>query len=193
MARASVGDYTRAEEPFHRACLLDPLLPDACLYFGRTLYLLDRFEPALDVLRRAPQSGQVHRIEALCLAALGRAGEAETAFRQAMSLPNHAAPDDDPGIDYGVFLFRQGRAEEALGPLRSAVQRHPGAARGQMELGGVLLALDQVPEAAEHLEKAVSLNGRSARAHLLLGKAYRRLGKNDLAQRELDQGSRTVK
>ncbi len=110
-----------------------------------------------------------------------------------MSLASHAAPDDDPAIDYGVFLFRQGRAEEALAPLRLAVQRHPGAARAQMELGCVLLALDQVAEAAAHLEKAVSLDGRSSRAHLLLGKAYRRLGKNDLAQRELDQGSRTVK
>ena len=197
VARAAVGDYAGAEEPFHRACLLDPLLPDACLYFGRTLYLLDRFEPALDVLRRAlekdPQNGQIYRIEALCLAALGRAGEAEAAFRRAVSLADHAAPDDDPAIDYGVFLFRQGRAEDALGPLRSAVRRHGGAARAQLELGCVLLALDRVPEAAAHLEKAVSLDGRSSRAHLLLGKAARRLGKNDLAQRELDQGSRTVK
>ena len=110
-----------------------------------------------------------------------------------MSLPSRAAPDDDPAIDYGVFLFRQGRAADALGPLRSAIERHPRAARAQMELGCVLLALDQVPAAAEHLEKAVSLDGRSSRAHLLLGKAYRRLGKNDLADRELDQGSRTVK
>ena len=31
-------------------------------------------------------------IEALCLAALGRAGEAEAAFRRAMSLAHHAAP-----------------------------------------------------------------------------------------------------
>lgn len=193
VARASLGDYAAAEEPFHRACLLDPLLPDACLYFGRTLYLLDRFEPALDVLRRARQNGQVYRIEALCLAALGRGAEAEAAFRRAMSFPNHAAPDDDPAIDYGVFLFHQGRAADALAPLRAAVEGHPEAARAQMELGGVLLALDQIGEAAAHLEKAVSLDGRSSRAHLLLGKAYRRLGKNDLAQRELDQGSRTVK
>ena len=188
-----MGDYTRAEEPLHRACLLNPRLPDACLYFGRTLYLLDRFETALDVLRkvreRDPQNGQIVRIEALCLSALGRAAEAETAFLRALSLPQRGSRDDDAAIDYGVFLFRQGRAEDALGPLRSAA----GAARAEMELGCVLLALDRVAEAAAHLKKAVSLDGRSSRAHLLLGKAYRRLGKDDLAQQELDKVSRTVK
>jgi Flp pilus assembly protein TadD len=197
VARAAMGDYAAAEEPFHRACLLNPMLPDACLYFGRTLYLLDRFEPALDVLRLAgekdTQNCQIHRIAALCLEALGRLREAEASFRKAMSLPGASAPDDDPAIDYGVFLFRQGRAEDALAPLRSAVQRHPTAARAQMELGVVLLALDRVSDAAVHLEKAVSLDGRSSRAHLLLGKAYMRLGRDDLARRELDQGSRTTR
>lgn len=197
VAHASRGDYESAEEPFHRACLLDPLLSDACLYFGRTLYLLDRFEPALDVLHRAldqdPQNAQLHRIEALCLEGLGRTADADAAFRQAMRLKNLGAPDEDPAIDYGVFLFRQGRAEEALPPLQDAVKRHSDAARAHLELGCVLLSLDRVQDAAVHLERAVTLDARSQRAHLLLGKAYLRLGKPALAQQHLDQGSRTVK
>ncbi len=196
-AHASRGDYASAEEPFHRACLIDPLLPDACLYFGRTLYLLDRFEPALDVLRRAlekdPQNAQLHRIEGLSLEGLGRTADAGAAFRQAMRLKNLGAPDEDPAIDYGVFLFRQGRAGEALAPLQDAVKRHSDAARAHLELGCVLLSLDRIQDAASHLERAAALDARSQRAHLLLGKAYLRLGKPDLAQQHLDQGSRTVK
>ena len=61
------GDYAGAEEPFHRACLLDAKLAGACLYFGRTLYLLDRFEQAVSVLRTAlandPGNAQIYRIE----------------------------------------------------------------------------------------------------------------------------------
>jgi Tfp pilus assembly protein PilF len=177
--------------------LTDPALADACLYFGRTLYLLDRFEPALDVLRRAierdPQNAQLHRIAALSSEGAGRTEDAEAAFRQAMRLKSVGVPDEDPSIDYGVFLFRQGRAAEALAPLEDAAKRLPRASRAHLELGCVLLAVDRVPEAAAELERAVAIDSRLQRAHLLLGKAYLRMGKADLAQQHLQLGSRTVK
>src|SRR5215471_3480843 len=50
---ASKGDFESAETPFRNACERQPTLPEACLYYGRTLYLLNRFQPAIDVLRRA--------------------------------------------------------------------------------------------------------------------------------------------
>jgi protein O-GlcNAc transferase len=181
VAYSSFGDYLHAEEPFHKACLLKPLLPDACLYFGRTLYLLDRFEAALDVLRRAqendPRSAQIRRVEALSLAALGRNSEAEAAFQEALRMENRGVPADDPAIDYGVFLFHQGRAEEGVAPLREVVRRHPDIGRAQLELGCVLLALERVEEAAGHLERAVALEPQSERAKLLLGKVRVRMGR----------------
>ena len=190
---ASRGEYPKAEEPFQKACRLNPKLPDACLYLGRTLYLQDRFGDALDILRKVDATAQSRRIEAMSLEALGRASEAQTAFQQAMRLAENSPPNEDPAIDFGVFLFRQGRAEEALPLLREVVTHHPDAARVHLELGCVLLALDRVEDAAWHLERASALEPGNARAHLLLGKAYLRLGKVEMAQRELDQGSRTVK
>ncbi len=197
VVHAALGDYTRAEEPFHRACLLDAKLPDACLYFGRALYLLDRFEQSVNVLRTAllsdPRNAQILRIEALALEASGKTAEAESAFREAIRLDKNSPPNEDPAIDYGVFLYRQGRAEAALEPLQAAVQRHPDAARAQLELGCALLELDRVEQAATHLERATALDPQAPRGHLLLAKAYQRLGKSELARKELDQGSRTVK
>jgi tetratricopeptide (TPR) repeat protein len=197
VTHAAQGDYAGSEEPFHRACLLDPKLTDACLYFGRTLYLLDRFDQAVNVLRTTlandPRNPEIYRIEALALEALGKADEAGAAFRQAIALNKDSAPNENPAIDYGVFLYRSGRAEAALGPLQAAVRRYPGAARAQLELGCVLLALDRVELAAAHLERATALDPQGARGHLLLGKAYQRMGKNELARKQLDQGSRTVK
>jgi tetratricopeptide (TPR) repeat protein len=195
--RAARGDYAGAVEPFHRACLMDPKLPDACLYFGRTLYLLDRFEDALNVLRNAltndPLNAQILRVEAMALEAAGKTAEAETSFREAIRLDKGSPGNEDPAIDYGVFLYREGRTEAALEPLEAARRRHPDAARAQLELGCVLLALDRVAEAAAHLERATALDPRGARGHLLLGKAYQRLGKSELARKELDQGSRTAR
>ena len=194
---ASRNDYAQAEQPFHRACLLDAQLPDACLYYGRALYLLDRFDQAVSVLqtliRTDPRNAQAYRIEAMALEASGKSAAAESAFQQAIHLDAAPPLNEDPAIDYGVFLYRQGRSEAALDPLNAAVKRHPDSARAQLELGCVLLALDRVAEAAPHLEHATAVDPANARAHLLLGKTYQRLGKSDLARKELDQGSRTVK
>jgi Flp pilus assembly protein TadD len=194
---AARHDYTAAEAPFHRACTLNPALPDACLYYGRILYLEDRFDDALPVLQNAaarePKNPEIYRIEALCLEAMGRAQDAEEQFRRAVGLAQQVKAAEDPAVDYGVFLYRAGRTEEALGPLQAAVDRDAKSARAQLELGCALLALGRAEDAAWHLERAVALNPAAPRAHLLLGKAYQRLGKIDAAQRELAQGSRTVK
>jgi Flp pilus assembly protein TadD len=194
---ASRNDYVQAEQPFHRACLLDAKLPDACLYYGRALYLLDHFDQSVSVLetliRGDPQNGQAYRIEAMALEASGQIAAAESAFQQAIRLDTMPPLNEDPVIDYGVFLYRQGRSEAALDPLNAAVKRRPDSARAQLELGCVLLELDRVAEAAQHLQRATAADPANPRGHLLLAKAYQRLGKIELARKELDQGSRTVK
>jgi len=70
------------------------------------------------------------------------------------------------GIDYGVYLFRQGRAEEAIVPLDAAARRHPDSFRAQLELGCVQLALDRLDEAAAHLQRAVASSRRAEQARL---------------------------
>ncbi len=193
---ASRGDFDRAETPFRNACERQPSLPDACLYYGRTLYLLNRFQPAIAVLRRvlaARDGAEVHRLLALSLEGAGRGAEAEPEFRAAIHLARESSAEEDPGIDYGVYLFRQGKPEPSLDPLRAALGRHPDSARAHLELGCILLALDRVQDAATHLERSIALDPKSGRAHLLLGKVYLRLGKPDAAEEHLRQGSRTVK
>lgn len=178
VSHAARGDYQRAEEPFHRACLLNPKLPDACLYYGRTLYLLDRFDQAVNVLRTAlqtdPENAQLFRILALALEAQRKTDDAEAAFRQAIRFNRNSAPNEDPAIDYGVFLYREGRTEAAIDPLQSAVKRHPDAARAHLELGCALLELDRIPQAIVHLQRADALDPNSQRARLLLAKAQQR-------------------
>jgi Flp pilus assembly protein TadD len=192
LAYAGLGDFEHAEPPFRNACQREPALEDACLYHGRTLYLLDRFQPALNVLRGIPaprDSAEVHRLLALCLQALGRTAEAGDEFRTAVRIARHTPPDEDPGIDYAVYLFRLGQPEQALDPLRAALDRHPDSARAHLELGCILLALDRLPDAAAHLERSLALNPQSPRAHLLLGKTYLRLGRPDAAEDHIRRGA----
>jgi Flp pilus assembly protein TadD len=197
VALASRGNIDGAETSFRNACEFESTLPDACLYYGRTLYLLNRFPQAVEILKavkqREPRNGEASRLLGLSLEGLGDNAAAEEAFRQALRIAARGPANEDPGIDFGVFLFRQGRAEEAIGPLTEVLKRHPDAGRAYLELGCVLLALDRVKDAAAALEHAVAADPGSSRAHLLLGKAYLRLGRNDAAEEQLRQGSRMVR
>jgi Flp pilus assembly protein TadD len=197
VVHAAQRDFDAAERPLQTACDLNPELPFACLYYGRTLYLLNRFQPAIEVLRRAFATDrlkvEVYRLVGLSLEGLGETDEAGSAFREAIRLDRGSPPNEDPGIDYGVFLFRLGRAEDALAPIETALAHHPTASRAHLELGCVLLSLDRLTEAESHLERAVALDPQSSRAHLLLGKVYLRLGKTKAGEEHLSQGSRTVK
>jgi Tfp pilus assembly protein PilF len=184
---ASQGNYESAEPAFRNACERRPSLEDACLYQGRALYLLDRFPDAIQTLRRALSSGETgeaHRLLALSLEALAHPSEAEPEFRAAIRLVRPGPPDEDPGIDYGVFLYRQARAAQAIDPLREALARHPDSARAHLELGCVLLQLDRIDEAATHLERSLALRD-TPRTHQLLAKAYLRQGKPEAAEPHL--------
>ena len=192
MIYASQGDFEQSEIPFRNACERQPSLEDACLYYGRALYLLDRFQLAIPVLRRVLARGggdqaEAHRLLAMSLEGLGRMAEAGEEFRTAIGLARDTRPDEDPGIDYGVYLFRGGDAAQAVRALEAAVTRHSDSARGHLELGCVLLALDRVAEAAVELERSVTISPKASRGHLLLGKAYMRLGKTAEAEGQLRQ------
>src|SRR5262249_16780636 len=95
---------------------------------------------------------------------------------------------EDPRVDYGAFLFRQGRVEEALRPLEQAVHDAPVSARANIELGRVLLHLNRLDDAAAHLEKAVPADPGNWNAHLLLGRAYLQLGRTNQGEREMRLG-----
>ncbi len=108
--------------------------------------------------RRDAENSEAYRLLALSLEALGQSAEAGSAFRQSVRYYRASAANEDPGIDYGVFLFRQGQAEDAVAPLEAVLKRHPDAARAYLELGCIELALDHLPQAAAHLERALALD-----------------------------------
>jgi tetratricopeptide (TPR) repeat protein len=142
-------------------------------------------------LRASPKQilPKVHRAVALNFAALGSSTEAERHYVKAVQLDVRAARQgEDPRVDYAAFLFRQGRTEEALGPLQAAVRDVPSSARANAELGRVLLHLNRLDGAAACLEKAVAVEPGNWNAHLLLGRVYLRLGRANEGEREMLMG-----
>lgn len=195
---AAMTEYERANEPLDRACALDPSLEDACYFFGRNLYALNRFHPALEALQKALRAthapGRVHLGIAQAHEGLGEAAEAESAFRKAISLfeslpqNQRGRPDFDPRVHYATFLYRQARLDEALAAAERITAEAPAFGRGHFEKGRILYQQGKLEAAAAALEKAVQYNA-GAPAHLLLGQVYQRLGRTADAERHLNAGS----
>lgn len=173
---AALGDTRRAEPSFAQACKTNPDEPDACYFWARALYALDRFADSLAALDRDPAPPATRSLTARgqALDALGRPA-AEAAFRQALKLSDHPT-EPDPRLSLAAFLTRQGRLPEALALLRAAPPAYQRLAAYHYQLGRALAQQEQWAPAAEALRNAVSLQPAYPEAHGLLSRVYYRLG-----------------
>ena len=195
LTHLGLKDYTSAVEPLRNACERSAGEEDACYLAGRTLTLLSRSDEAVVLLKRALRTAgpeelsKVNRAIGLCMASLGKPAEAERYFVAAISAyKTVVSAREDPRLDYGVFLVREGRAREALDPLRQALAASPNSLTGNAETGRALLDLDRPAEALPYLQKAVAIDPQAWNVRMLLGKAYLRAGRSEEGERELLQG-----
>lgn len=186
VAYAGMGDVQSAVEPFGKACELNQRVRDVCYYYGRALYVSNRFEDALIPLTKAVFSDKVRgRAEtalAECYEALGRNEEAELRFLNAIKRKDEAL---ELGLTaYARFLIRAGRTAESLQPLDQALRRNDLSAEAHFQMGRALFQLEKLNDALDHLERAVQLKPNAGPARLLLARLYRRLGREADARRE---------
>lgn len=172
VSAGKVGDPVEAEEALRQGCLLDPKLEDVCYYHARSLYTLNRFEAALEALKKGERRGRSLVAMGQALEALGREAEAEAAFREALRKPDAL---DEARLRMGVFLFRAGRMEEAERVLLQAVNGRPDFGEAMGELGRIYYQTGRMQQAIEILGKATLLRQDLAWIQLLLERARRRL------------------
>jgi len=89
--------------------------------------------------------------------------------------------------DLGTIAYQTrkfGRAEECF---RQALEQDPGAFEPLVNLGGVLVALHKLDEAADYNLRAVLARPNDALANSQLGQTYFWLGRMDLAQKYLER------
>ena len=163
LVTTSAGDRDGALMPLGRACELDPRDEESCYYLARTL-----FDLAIRAAKRATLAVALNYI------GLGIAAEAERHFLKAIQTGGGA---EDPRADYGAFLFRQGRVQDALAPLRQAVRDAPASARANVELGRVLLHPDGAGEATACLQRVVGRDPRRGRKRCAWAAALRLLNR----------------
>ena len=115
----------------------------------------------------------------LCYEALGRASEAEDAYRTAVKT---AGDEYRPYFTYGVFLFKQTRLQESLDMLKLAFQLQPDVVDVRFELARVLYHDREFSEAEQVLRGALGSN--ECRVHNLMVKILAVQGGEDAAREE---------
>src|SRR5258708_31662620 len=143
LVRMSDGDLNGALPALGKACELDKNDEEACYFLARNLHTLGRYESARVAFEKAlraaprPMLSKVHRAIALHFVALFLPEEAERHFVKAIELAGPAHNGEDPRDDYGAFLFRQVRIEQAVRPLEQAVRDAPSSALANFVWGRV--------------------------------------------------------
>ena len=115
----------------------------------------------------------------LALGVLGRIGEAEAHYRQAISLdPQHAASHNN----FGHLLTEQGRLEEAQWHLRQALELEPQHASVHYNLGNNLKVKGRYEEAIVHYKQSIARRPDFGDAWNNMGVAFAERGDLDAAR-----------
>jgi Tfp pilus assembly protein PilF len=93
---------------------------------------------------------------------------------------------------YAVALLRQSETGDALAEaraeqlLRSAMALDPSLPEAHYQLGNLAFKKGVMTEAQQHLEQAVKLDAHNGTAHFALSRVYRRLGRKEESDREME-------
>ena len=152
VAYAAQGMFELAEHPFGQACKLDPKLDDACYFYGRALYTLNRFQPSLEVLESALRNNgkdwKVRLGVAQALEALGEAGRAEAEFRRDSRRLSRSRPA--PRHRVRSFPRSTGPVCGGVVPVQEVLSRFPESSDAHIHIGRALNELGRNQDASVH-------------------------------------------
>ncbi len=170
-----------------RALEFDPNNPEVVLKLARILRTVERNEEALMLFERyqemVPGDYQVLAHIGSCLSAMGRFGEAESYFRQALK------GLDDPVTHYnmGLLLALTGRVNEAIQEYESALERDPMHSDARTNLAAALARQGRLDRAAAELRRLLEHDPENAGARTNLGLVLLQQGHREQARAQLEE------
>ncbi len=184
------GEDGQAEAMFVRACGVAPDRPEphfqlGVFYDGRQQHgrAAEQFRRVLSI---TPSDPQAYDYLGLSLEALGEFAGAESAY--VMGLARNSGPRFDPMLhyNYGRYLVKQGRSDDAKRHLDEAVRLVPNVRAVHYERAKLAEQLGDLTDARKHGERALGLADPGGvildmQVHYLLSRIYRALGEDALA------------
>jgi tetratricopeptide (TPR) repeat protein len=169
-------------EIYTKAASLTPPTADDLKVVALNYVLLKANAEAIHWLQRAvemdPQNKEAWYYLGRAYYTETRLPDARKAFEKVLELdPRNSKAENNIGLIYESG----GKPEEALAAYRNAISWQEGSVRPReqpyLNLGNLLITLDQSEAAIAPLEKAVALEGKNSQCRLRLGTAYLRVGR----------------
>ena len=149
-------------------------------FLGRIYYKRGQPSRARDeflaCLRIQPAYPKATENLGLCYEAMQDIPKAIDTYEQALVLDRTAKtpPCEDPYIEYGVLMAKQGEIEKSVSLLKEGLQKNPRSARANFELGKVLFKTGQLEDAEKLLLDSANLDPNFSQPHFFLGKLYQK-------------------
>ena len=154
--------YDEAMERYRDVLEIDPDYAPTHEGIGRVLFQLGKYEEAVESLARSislqpksPATVDRHVAMGRAFAELGQTEAAAEHYVRALEIDARNAQALD---SYALLRFRQQRYEEALGLYETLIEVGGANARVHANVGATLFYLGRLDEAAESLDRALSLD-----------------------------------
>jgi len=150
---------------------------------------IDAVQSYLQAVKLDPNSSKALLGLALAQEMEGKTQQAQATFEKGIrQFPSHAVLHQEYGKMLLIFRGDDPEASEAhaVSLLTTALALNDSLATAHFELGNLALSKGQLPQAVDHLEAAAKLAPGDSRTHYALSRAYRRLGRIEDADRELE-------
>ena len=186
MALASIdlGEFEIAEAHYRESLAIEPQ-PAIYNDLGFVLERQGLPEEAADAYRKAlevdPESATAHYNLASSLTRSGEFAEAEQHFRAILE----QGPSTQAYTGLGFVLWQQGRADESMASLLSAIEADPTNASAYSSLAAIQVQQGKLEDAASTYRTLIR-NQPSAKAHEGLAKVLTDLGRTDEARQQLE-------
>lgn len=162
--------------------------PKLYLNRGKCLVILNRPEEAIPDLSRSlelePNSAETWYYRGAAYDKTGRADQAAADYDKALGIqPDYM----EAAVNRGLIRYRKGDYTGAEADYAMGLQKAPDQARPMIlvNLANVRLQLNRLSEALSDVDQALAVNPGYARAYQTRAAIYQKMGKNDLAERDL--------
>lgn len=183
------GKLAQASEAYKQAIASDPANPSNYIALARLQVFLREYDQAVEnaqnALLKNPNNPLGHAVLGWALSFQGKYGEAELEIKKALaSDPNLALAH----AYYAEILMNQGDFglyDRAAEESKKALDLEPTLLESRRARGIVLLNTQNLEQAVQEFQAAITINKNIADLHLYLGVTYRALGELGLAQESL--------